>query len=370
MYIDLVTPKEEIVRVFTDSLDQETTRQIMEMADAPAGRGANIKIMPDAHAGKGCVIGTTMIIRDKVVPYYIGVDIGCGLLVNHLGKDKINLEQLDEVIRHNVPSGFRIRKTKHTNTNQLPKQFSEMQDRADVTRAEHSIGTLGGGNHFIELSKRKNGQYTLSIHTGSRKFGLEIAEYYQKLAQIYCDDLGLDLKKEHCYLEGDLMQDYLRDMRIAQEYARINRGAIADSIKRGMNWEVLGEFSTVHNYIDQDMILRKGAINAELHRQVIIPMNMAFGSIIAVGKGNADWNYSSAHGAGRIMSRNKARKVINMQEFQASMKGIYTTCVNRNTIDEAPMAYKNSKRVIAELEDTIEVIETLKPIYNFKDKGD
>ncbi len=369
MYIDLVTPKEEIVRVFTDTLDITTTKQIIEMADAPAGRGANIRIMPDAHAGKGCVIGTTMIVRDKVVPYYIGVDIGCGLLVNYLGTDEINLEQLDEVIRRNVPSGFRVRKILHSLADQIPARIYEMQDIVDVRRAECSIGTLGGGNHFIELSKRKNGQHILSIHTGSRKFGLEIAEYYQKQAQIYCDDLGLDIKKEHCYLEGDLMQDYLRDMRIAQEYATINRKAIANSIQRGMNWAVLKEFSTVHNYIDDNMILRKGAINADYNRQVIIPMNMSFGSILATGKGNADWNYSSAHGAGRIMSRNKARKEINMREFQESMQGIYTTCVNRNTIDEAPMAYKNPKKVIAELEDTIEVIETLKPIYNFKDKG-
>ncbi len=370
MYIDLVSTQKEIVRVFTDTLDITTMKQILEMADAPAGRGANIRIMPDAHAGKGCVIGTTMIVRDKVVPYYIGVDIGCGLLVNYLGKDKIDLGRLDEVINRDVPSGFRIRKILHPFADRIPKEIYEMQDRVDVSRAECSIGTLGGGNHFIELSKRKNGQYVLSIHSGSRKFGLEIAEYYQKQAQIYCDGLGLKLRKEHCYLEGDLMQDYLRDMRIAQEYARLNRAAIADSIQRGMNWAVLKEFSTVHNYIDENMILRKGAVDADKDRQVIIPMNMSFGSILAVGKGNADWNFSAAHGAGRIMSRSKARKEIDMREFKESMQGIYTTCIHRDTIDEAPMAYKNPKRVIKELEDTIEVTEILKPIYNYKDKGD
>ncbi|HDR7968112.1 TPA: RtcB family protein [Bacillus pacificus] len=382
-------------KVFTNNVDETATGQIIDLCNQEFVRDSQIRIMPDTHAGAGCTIGTTMTIQDKIVPNLVGVDIGCGMEVVVIDKKKeeINFDYLDETIRKFVPSGFRIRDKEH--------RFSKMIDfdgvRAPFTlqRAQKSIGTLGGGNHFIELNEDDKGNVYIVIHSGSRNLGKQIAEYYQNFAYEQLIDVtsmkdeiikrlmkegrekeiqetlrGIkkpNIRKELAYLEGQGFKDYMNDMNIAQKYAELNRKAMIDEIVTRMDWKITDQFTTIHNYIDiENMILRKGAISAQKGERVIIPINMRDGSIIAFGKGNADWNFSGPHGAGRIMSRKKAKESFSLEEFQNTMTEVWTTSVVESTIDEAPMVYKPMGEIIENTKETVDIKHIIKPLYNFK----
>lgn len=390
-----VQGKYNSARIFTDNVEQTALSQIIELCNQEFVKDSQIRIMPDTHAGAGCTIGTTMTIQDKIVPNLVGVDIGCGMEVAIINKrkDEINFDQLDETIRKFVPSGFSIRSGRHTLSKQVP--WRDVRAPFNLDRAQKSIGTLGGGNHFIEIDEDEHGFIYIVIHSGSRNLGKQIAEFYQKRAydelmsvkdeqahliatlkeqgrqnEIHEALRGIKkpkFKKELAWLEGQGFKDYMNDMKIAQQYAMFNRKAMVQEIVSRMNWEILDEFTTIHNYIDMDnMILRKGAISAQKGERVIIPINMRDGSIIAFGKGNADWNYSGPHGAGRIMSRSKAKEKLNLADFTKTMQGIWTTSVGQSTIDEAPMVYKPIDEIVANVQESVDITRIIKPVYNFK----
>ncbi len=356
-------------KVFTSDLEASARDQIQTLVNQPFTAGSKIRIMPDVHAGAGSTIGTTMTVLDAVVPNLVGVDIGCGMLTSRLAEDKIDLPRLDRLIRRRIPSGHMIRKTPHeflknVDIDDLRCRNGGKNDKIlKMDRARLSLGTLGGGNHFIEGNKDENGRLYLVIHSGSRHLGLQVALFYQRVAAKKRRDLPRDL----ACLEGQDMKDYLHDMHIMQQYAVQNRKAIADQIINEMGWQVEESFTTIHNYIDLNtMILRKGAVSASKGEKLLIPLNMRDGSLICIGKGNPDWNQSAPHGAGRIMSRTEARRTITLHDFEETMTGIYSTSVHRNTLDEAPMAYKSLDSLREYLHETADVVQHLKPIYNFK----
>ena len=391
--------KNNTAKVFTDNVDELTISQIIGMLNEPFTKGSKIRIMPDTHAGKGSVIGTTMTITDKVVPNLVGVDIGCGMLCTELNvkKEDIDFIKLDKVIHKFVPSGMNIRQKQHVLSTSIP--FEDVRAPFTLERAQKSVGTLGGGNHFIELNEGSDGKIYLVIHSGSRNLGKQIAEYYQDVAfkslsnqSDKTNQVIEQLKKEGrhseissaikklkaerpiinkalAYVTGKDMDDYLNDVRIAQDYAFVNRIAMSTVIMQEMGWTENNWFDTIHNYIDiENMILRKGAISAQKDEVVIIPMNMRDGSIIAVGKGNPDWNYSAPHGAGRIMSRSKAKEQVKFEDFVDTMKGVWTTSVVESTLDESPFAYKPMQEIIDNVQDTVYIKDIIKPLYNFKAK--
>ncbi|MGE7624480.1 RtcB family protein [Viridibacillus sp. NPDC096237] len=387
-------------KIFSHIKQDKAVEQVQELCDQPFLHGAKIRIMPDYHAGKGCVIGTTIVLKDKVVPNLVGVDVGCGVHVTKIAPIDIDFQKLDDTIKQYVPSGTNL----HDNgsiryvTNNFPKakQFVASHILNDE-RSKLSLGTLGGGNHFIEVSQDEDGYLYLCIHTGSRSVGAKIATYYQKLAyeKIQLRDVSeivVTLKeqgrfqeiqqalkqyqkettiipKDLAYVQGEDFQNYIHDMKLAQQFAKENRRQIALSIIEHLDFEkhIVEEFDSIHNYIDTDnMILRKGAISAQKGEQLIIPINMRDGSIIAYGKGNEDWNNSAPHGAGRIMSRTQANKNLNLEDYQKTMTGIWTSSVNRETLDEAPMAYKPMEEILENVQHTVDIKTIIKPVYNFK----
>lgn len=356
-------------KVFTKNIDEETVSHIQRLLDHPYSEGSQIRIMPDTHIGKGAVVGTTMTFTDKIVPNVVGVDIGCGMFVAELGA--INLEKndfkaLDTIIRKYIPSGTSIRQKPHLFLNEvnLNALTFALRDRERVSR---SIGTLGGGNHFIELNQDERGSYYLVIHSGSRSLGQEVANYHQQRAVLDWNQKSPDFDVDFAYLEKEEMRAYLNDMAIAQHYAHQNRKAMMQEITHAMGWEPIRTFDVVHNYVDiPNRIIRKGAISAQKGEEVIIPINMRDGSILAMGKGNPDWNYSAPHGAGRLLSRTQARKTLKLNTFQQAMKGIYTTSVRKATLDEMPDAYKSMSEILTRIEATLTVKSILKSVYNFK----
>lgn len=373
--------------IFVKNIETKAYEQIKTLINFETYTNSKIRIMPDAHAGKGCTIGTTMTISNKVTPNLVGVDIGCGVLSIKLKNKNINFEKLDQTIRAKVPSGFSIHKQIYSNFDLFNLKC---KDYVDLSRAQYSIGSLGGGNHFIEVGKTENEEIYLTIHSGSRKLGSDVCEYYQKLAvkKLY-ESKGISdeflipkrkktLKKEIstkisqtekdlAYLEGNDFNNYLNDMAIVQKYASFNRENIAKIIIQKMDFSEIERFETVHNYIDFNrMILRKGAVSAELGEKLIVPINMRDGSLLCIGKGNENWNYSAPHGAGRLMSRTQAKKLIDIQDFQDTMQNIYTSSVSRKTIDEAPQAYKSLHEILSTIKPTADVIGIIKPLYNFK----
>lgn len=388
-----VTGKHNSAKIFTDNIEQEALSQIIELCNQEFCKDSKIRIMPDVHAGAGCTIGTTMTITDKVVSNLVGVDIGCGMCVSILKEKDIDLNRLDSVIRNFIPSGFDVREAEHKYSKRIP--YNNLKAKINLQRAKLSVGTLGGGNHFIEVNRDKEGYLYIVIHSGSRHLGKQIAEHYQSIAINELLDLkgkkieiinslkaqgkekeipealnklsAPKINKNLAYLQNESFQNYLQDMKIAQEYADWNRKAITDEIINQMGLVITEQFTTIHNYIDfHTMILRKGAISAQRREKVIVPINMRDGSIIAIGKGNPEWNFSAPHGAGRLMSRSKAKQNISMAEFTKSMEGIYSTSINQSTLDEAPMAYKPINEILDNIQDAVEVIDVIKPIYNFK----
>ena len=389
----------EKLKIYAQTIENEAVQQVNKMNKCEAYKDNVVRIMPDCHAGIGCTIGTVIAVTDRVVPNTVGVDIGCGMLVTALGKQDVNLKALDTVIRQEIPSGFSV----HTQAvAHFTKELSELhcQNVLDMDLANRSLGSLGGGNHFIELNEDSVGNKYLVIHSGSRNLGVRVCKHYQDIAINYCrhnahseQDIIKQLKaegrekdiqaalqaaksergnvdKELAYLEGEELKRYLHDMEICQRYASLNRKAMAFAICDAMDLGIVEQFETIHNYIDTThKILRKGAVSALNGEKLIIPMNMRDGSLICRGKGNLDWLYSAPHGAGRIMSRKRAKKTLNVADFEQSMQGIYTTSVCAETLDEAPMVYKSMQEIVKCIEPTVEVLEIIKPVYNFKAKA-
>ena len=397
-----ITGKFSTATCYAEIIEDEARDQIKRMCDSPFTEGSTIRIMPDVHAGKGCTIGTTMTVIDKAVPNIVGVDIGCGMYTVNIGNDDIDFAAIDEAA-HYLPSGFEV-------WDRRQKSFDLTRLRCDSGlnkphRIEKSLGTLGGGNHFIEIDRSSDGTNYLVVHSGSRSLGRQVANIYQHIAIVLEHDSGkyarqrdeiirtykeqgrqreiepalqqlrqegITIPEELCWLEGEYLEDYLHDIKICQEFARLNRETIAEILlkRAGMlehTVHELDEFHTIHNYIDTDsMILRKGAISAYSGERVLIPINMRDGAVLAVGRGNPDWNYSAPHGAGRLMSRSSAKESLSMSEYVDAMKGIYTTSVNEKTLDEAPMAYKPLEAIIDVIAGTVDIVSILKPVYNFK----
>jgi len=354
--------------VYTDKIEPSAEQQVTHLLDQAFIKGSKVRIMPDVHAGMGCPIGTTMTVIDKIVPNLVGVDIGCGMETAILKDKHVELSQLDKAIHQNIPAGFNIRKEEHHMADEIDLSALRIAKNVDLKRAYLSVGTLGGGNHFIELGKDEDGVLYLVIHSGSRNLGKQVAEFYQKIA---AEKIPKGEKKKAdrvlAHLEGQQFHDYLHDMAIVQEYAVLNRMAIIKELKKRLGLKIKDQFTTTHNYVDlESMILRKGAISAKKDERVLIPMNMRDGSLICVGKGNPDWNFSAPHGAGRIMSRTAAKDSFTLNQFKKSMEGIYSSTVNNSTLDEAPFAYKPMDEIIANIGDTAEIVKTIKPIYNFK----
>lgn len=400
-----VNGKYNTAKVYTDVIDEKSLQQIKTLCDQEFTSGAKIRLMPDVHAGAGCTIGTTMTIKDKIVPNLVGVDIGCGMETLCIKSDSevsrnFNGAELDKIIRMNIPSGFNIRKFPHAFVEQV--EWDNIKGHYNKKRAWLSLGTLGGGNHFIEADRDDEGNLYIVVHSGSRHAGLEIADYYQEQAwkqingnsEADCKHLIDQLKsegreneiqgrlaelkaqvstnvpKDLAYVSGELFDDYINDMRIMQHFAMLNRKAMIQSISIGLHIkeaDIIDQFTTIHNYIDtENMILRKGAVSAQNGEKFLIPINMRDGSLICIGKGNEDWNCSAPHGAGRVMSRSKAKKELSLEEFKAEMSGIWSSTVNLDTIDEAPMAYKTMDDIVANIAPTAEIQKVIKPIYNYK----
>lgn len=380
-------------------VEDEAIEQIRRMCDYEFTEGAQIRIMPDVHSGKGCTIGTTMTVKDKAVPNIVGVDIGCGMLTTNIGKGEIDFAKLDEAA-HYIPSGMNVWEGRKERFDlEALRCYRELRNSKWL---ERSLGTLGGGNHFIEVDEATDGTKYLVIHTGSRNLGKQVAEIYQQLAidlnkgketyfqerdeiirtykeQGRRSEIQAALKaiswaqreatipEDLCHLYGQYFEDYLHDVEICQQFARRNRELIAEIILERTGLQKVDAFHTIHNYIDTDeMILRKGAIAAHKGEKVLIPINMRDGSVLAIGKGNPEWNYSAPHGAGRVMSRTKAKNSLDMEEYKKAMAGVYTTSVNEATLDEAPMAYKRLEDIIDVIKESVDVIDVMKPVYNFK----
>lgn len=392
-------------KVFTDVIDEKSLQQIQLLCNQEFTEGSKIRLMPDVHAGAGCTIGTTMTIKDKIVPNLVGVDIGCGMETLMIHKDSdasknFDPAVLDSIIRKNIPCGYDVRKFTHKYVDEV--EWDKIKGQYTRNRARLSLGTLGGGNHFIEADRDEEGNLYIVVHSGSRHAGLEIADYYQEQAwqqlngnskadiqamidelkaqgrqseieekrQELCSQIKTTVPKDLAYVSGYLFDDYINDMRIMQHFARLNRKAMIDVISIGLHLkqdEIVDQFTTIHNYIDtENMILRKGAVSAEKGEKLLIPINMRDGSLVCIGKGNEDWNCSAPHGAGRVMSRTKAKKTLSMEDFKAEMTGIYSTTVSKDTLDEAPMAYKTMDDIVANIGPTADIVNIIKPIYNFK----
>lgn len=392
--------------IYTDKVEESAIEQIKQLCDQKFTQGCRIRVMPDAHTGKGCVIGFTADLGECVIPNIVGVDIGCGMLTVELGKEEIDFEKLDKVIHEKVPSGKQVHEGRLMRFPKLMEMecYRELKDSKRIVR---SIGTLGGGNHFVEIDKDEEDNFYLIIHTGSRNLGKQVAEYYQKLAydllrgkdEIFekqkqiieeykaagrkkeiqaaiielkksFEAKEISIPKELCYLTGEYREKYLHDMKICQEFASINRRMIANLILGAMYEKSIEDyefFETVHNYIDYKRnMVRKGAVSAEKGEKLLIPINMRDGSLICIGKGNEEWNYSAPHGAGRIYSRTSAKQNLSMEEFKKEMEGIYTTSISEATLDESPMAYKNMEDIVENITPTAEIIKRIKTVYNFK----
>lgn len=394
-----VAGKYNQAKIFTDVVDQASIAQVIELCNQEFTAGSRIRLMPDIHAGAGCTIGTTMTITDKVVPNLVGVDIGCGMETCRISENHLELHKLDKLIRERIPSGFGIRSDPHRYLEQIDLSELCCIKHIDQLRAEKSIGTLGGGNHFIEVDRDDNGQLYIIVHSGSRHLGVEVASYYQEegykvlnhtddgsvqhlIAELKAAGRQKEIQKELqrlknskqtnipktlAYVSGELFDQYIHDMKIVQHFAMLNRQAMMDEIIKGMKLHVEEQFTTIHNYIDTDsMILRKGSVSAQAGEQLLIPINMRDGSLLCVGKGNEDWNFSAPHGADRLMSRAQAKQSFTVSEFKKQMADIYTTSVGSATLDECPMAYKGMQDILDNIGPTAEVVKIIRPIYNFK----
>ncbi len=392
-------------RVFTDVVDDSSLSQVMLLLNQEFVQGLKIRMMPDIHAGAGCTIGTTMTIADKIVPNLVGVDIGCGMETVRVRERHTELQKLDKLIYEKIPSGFNIREKTHKYFDEIDLTELCCYKEIDARRAEKSLGTLGGGNHFIEVDKDEKGNLYVVVHSGSRHLGLEVAGYYQRegykrlnrtskrdidalIAELKAqgreteiqerlaerkNTSGTHIPQTLAYVTGDLFEEYIHDMKIIQRFAELNRQAMMDEILKGMKLHAEEQFTTIHNYIDTDaMILRKGAVSARKGEKLLIPINMRDGSLICIGKGNDDWNQSAPHGAGRLISRSAAKQSFTVSAFKKEMEraGVYSSSVGSGTLDECPMAYKGMDDIVRNIGDTAEIQNVIRPVYNFKAGGE
>lgn len=389
-------------KIFTDIIEEKAISQIRQLCDGVEFADSKIRIMPDVHAGAGCTIGTTMTITDKIVPNMVGVDIGCGMELAKIKERELDFKRLDRLIHDKIPCGMSCRKTPHAYSSRIRLEDLKCFAKINSALAYRSIGTLGGGNHFIEVDADDDGALYLVVHSGSRHLGLEVAKYYQNEAyKSLCGNSDSQIKEliaglkakgmqkliaaeiekakktakdidfDTAYVTGSLFDDYIHDMKIIQGFAVLNRQAMVDEIVSEMGLTVLDGFTTIHNYIDtENMILRKGAVSAQKGERLLIPINMRDGSLICEGKGNPDWNCSAPHGAGRLISRSKAFATLSMKEYEKQMSGIYTTSVCKSTLDESPMAYKSLDDIVGNIAPTVIIRKRIRPVYNFKASED
>lgn len=353
------------------AFDEHTRKQIQMLCNNPCMEGCKIRIMPDVHPSKISVVGFTMTVCDKIMPSLVGVDIGCGMTLYKIKAKNIEFQHLDKVVKGVIPVGGNARKNCHKYVDNIHLESLRCYKYIDSCKAELSIGTLGGGNHFIELDKDDDGNIYLIIHSGSRHLGIDVANYYLKVGQKYAQSQkqGGFNSYDMTIISDELMDDYLHDIAIVQEYADINRMAMGDEIIKNMKWKELESYSCIHNYIDfshTQPILRKGAISAKEGEKVIIPANMRDGVILGTGLGNAEWNYSAPHGSGRVYARSEVKEHHTVSEFKQAMNGIYSSCVNKNTLDESPFAYRNINDIANAISETVKIDKIIKPIYNFK----
>lgn len=370
--MEMINGKYTQAKVFTDDMEPYARAQLQMICDNPVSAGSRVRVMPDVHPGKVGTIGLTMTIRDRVIPHLLGVDIGCGMTCVVLKAKRLEFQKLDTVIRERVPSGFQIRQKAHRMSDSFDMEKLYCYRNINQGKAELSLGTLGGGNHFIEVDRDEEGNLYLIVHSGSRHLGKEITEYYVDRGARLLRENGEEAPYPMTWLEGEMMEEYIADVSTAQEYAQLNREIILAEILKGMKLKEANCFSSVHNYIDilsGERILRKGAISARAKERVIIPINMRDGVILGVGKGNPDWNESAPHGSGRIMNRNEVKEHFTVSAFKNDMKGIYSTCIGEDTLDEAPFAYRPMDKLLEAVKDTVTVTHVLKPVYNFKAGG-
>ena len=398
-----VNGKYNSAKIFTDVVDEASITQVIQLCSQSFAQGSRIRMMPDIHAGMGCTVGTTMTITDKVVPNLVGVDIGCGMETVRLRETHLEPQKLDKLIYEKIPSGFSIREKTHRYFEQIDLTKLYCFQEINHLRAEKSLGTLGGGNHFIEVDRDDDGALYVVIHSGSRHLGVEVATFYQNegyrelngagrqaeaelIARLKAEGRTKEIQKELkklktvkrtdipkplAYVEGELFDRYIHDMKLVQQFAVLNRQAMMDEILKGMKLHAEDQFTTIHNYIDtENKILRKGAVSAQAGERLLIPINMRDGSLICTGKGNEDWNCSAPHGAGRLMSRAAAKQEFTVSEFKKQMEGIYTTSVGKATLDECPMAYKGMESIVENIGPTAEIEKVIHPVYNFKAASD
>ena len=372
--MEIIKGKYSSAIVFSNSAEPYALQQVKAICDNKVSENCSVRVMCDVHPGKVAPIGLTMTLGKRILPFLVGLDIGCGMttvrIIKHRGME---FKQLDSVIRNGVPSGFETRTNPHRFSASFDFSRLECEKHVYKEKVMHSICTLGGGNHFIEIDRAENGEYYITVHSGSRHLGKEVADFYlaegRKALRKILDDSEERITYEMTYIEDSLMQSYLHDVAVVQDFAELNRLAIIDEIAKGMKWKTDEPFSCIHNYVDfrfEEPILRKGAVSARKGEKVIVPINMKDGIILARGKGNADWNFSAPHGAGRVMNRENIRKNFTVSAFKAEMKGVYSSCISRSTLDEAPFAYRRIDEIKNAIEPTVEIESILKPVYNFK----
>ena len=354
------------------AVDDYAIAQIQMLCDNEAARGSIIRIMPDVHPGKVGTIGLTMTVGERILPNLVGIDIGCGMTLAELRTSKVEFQKLDAVIRDHIPSGFSVRNKIHRFADEIDLEDLRCYKSIRPEKAFHSLGTLGGGNHFIEVDTDNEGMLYVVLHSGSRHLGKEVTEYYLNKGQQHIKAQGLQIPYELTWLDGALKEDYLHDLQIVQQFAELNREIMLDELVKGMKWKVADSYSCIHNYLDfsEDVpMLRKGAISAKQNEQVIIPINMRDGILLGYGLGNTDWNNSAPHGAGRIMKREDIKQHYTVSTYKAEMKGIYSTCIGKDTLDEAPFAYRPVDEISEVIKDTVNIKKRIRPVYNFKAGG-
>ena len=356
-------------KIFADSIDHYALAQVQMLCDHPCAEGSRICVMPDVHPGKTGPIGLTMTFRDRLLPALVGIDIGCGMTCAVLGAKKIEYTRLDTVIREQIPGGMSIRRTPHPRGTDFPYETLECAEHIHLEKTVLSMGTLGGGNHFIEIDRDPEGVQYLTIHTGSRRLGKEMAEYYLHLGQKELKARGISAPWPMIWLDGALLACYLHDLHIVQDYAAQNRLAILETLCKAMKWKPADVFSCPHNYVAQTedgYMLRKGAVSAGKGERLLIPANMRDGILLAEGRGNPEWNCSAPHGSGRLLKREDVAKRYTLSRFKSEMKGIHCTCISRDTLDEAPFAYRDIQSIAALIRDTADIQKILTPVYNYK----
>lgn len=356
-------------KIFTDDVEDYAAAQIKLLCDNIAAKGCVVRIMPDVHPGKVGVIGLTMTVGERLLPGLVGIDIGCGITITKVKQKKIEFQKLDTVIRENIPAGGFVRKREHRFMREFDLTRLRCFGSIHAEKAALSLGTLGSGNHFIEIDRDEEGSLYIAVHSGSRHLGKEVTEYYLRKGQEELKQKGVKIPYEITVLEGSLKEDYLHDQQVVKEYAALNREAMTDELVKGMKWKVSETFSRSHNYIEtkgDTAILRKGAVSAYKGEQVVIPVNMRDGILLGIGKGNPDWNYSAPHGSGRILRRDKVQSFYTVSDFKKEMKGIYCACIGKGTLDEAPFAYRNLAYIRQAIGDTVKITKLLKPVYSYK----